>query len=239
MTRAQSSENDELQEAPASSHFCSDAPEVEITARRTDHDQVRFSLNRATSRTGIPMSLMAGPNSRAAGGSSRRTGEGRSPSDCTLSGGAMGFANFSPGGAELLRWYRSHGTECDWHARTWLGRRVWTAGLASTPTDAWWLVDRAMMRVRRGTRRTVHFPPAGMGRKRFDDALAEASARLRFGIMDAEHAYLQAAAGETPASRHTGNRGSREVHYPTRPNCILRKAPKPAAPTLDCPDKAA
>lgn len=223
--------DDELQETPASSHFGSDAPEVELTARRVDHDQAQFALSRATSRAGIPMALMSGPGAKAAGGESvRRAADWRPPYDCTLCGGAMGFAEFSPGGADLLRWYRSHGTECDRQTRLWLGRRVWAAGWASTASDAWWLVDRAMMRVRRGPRRTVHFPPAGQGRKSFDAALAEASARLRFGILDAEHAYLQGAAGETPASRHTGDRGNREVHYPTRPNCFLRKA-RPEIPT--------
>lgn len=209
--------------APESSHFGSVAEEVDLRSRRVDQDHAQFALTQATSSTGVPMALMSAPGSGASARRRHTTGEARPPRDCTLCGGAMGFAAFSPGGADLLRWYRSHGTECDRQARVWLGRRVWAAGWASTPWDAWWLVDRAMMRVRRGARRTVHFPPAGMGQKRFDAALAEASARLRFGILDAEHAYLQAAAGEPPGSRHTGNRA---VHYPTRPNCYLRKAPK-------------
>ena len=189
-----------------------------------------------SSRSGIAMDLMvsavsgaAGP--RKAGGEVTRLKTWRPPSDNGLCAIGRGLADHGPGGDDLLVWYRSHGRERRREVSLWLAYRFIAKGWDCRADDAARIIGGAMDRVRAGRRRLQQPRPFDIGQTRHEQMLSALSAWLRAGLMDAEYRYwqTQAPAVEIPAARHTGDRGQRGIHYPTRPNCFLRKA-RPEAP---------
>jgi hypothetical protein len=213
-------------------------PAVDLRLMEAEPDGLEFKLSRATSRAGVPMTLMVGPRDAPKGkrwDEPTRNKTWRPPvSSGQLCPVGRAYADQMPGGDDLLAWYRSHGRERQHEVMHWLLRWAQCSDWErfAGPLQAATVLSWAMERVRSGRRRIRPTRPPHMGETQFEHLLSEASAWLRSRIMDAEYRYwqtLQEPAAETPASRHTDSEGSHSVHYPAKPNCFLRKA-NPRAP---------
>ena len=218
-------------------------PEIELRPSEVAPDSAEFALSRAETRRGVPVVLMKAPVCRPAGQPPRRKRKPQvAPKFVGLCPLTRSIADQSPGGDAMLVWYRSHGTERKREVWTWLVRHAivcqWDCSPVQTAVIALW----AMERVTAGRRRIRPIPPPRMGETKFEQMLAVASAWLRMRVVEAEYRYrkaLRSSAGQIPAERYNRSRKSHCVHYPTRPNCYLRKA-NPVAQELAIElDKAA
>ena len=227
-------------EAPASSHFGSTAGEVDFASPAPDLDGSEFKLAQARSRAGIPLSLMkapwAGKRSGGAQLDADRQQKGcRPPAYAGLSALARGMAGLTPLQDTLLVWERT-GERQDLVLRAVASRvRGWDVEL----WQAEYLVRVSLLHARwpdyRGAYELTPLP--NISERKFWRLLQEASGWIRAELHLAHLKLACVHSGRTltdePTLRgisHTGNEGSQSVHFPTRPNCRLRKSRRSSVP---------
>jgi hypothetical protein len=227
-------------------------PPVDLHLGESQPDALEFGLTQSATRRGVPMAYMVGMRSDAPGPARPVFGVWRRGYPPVLPGGlcagGRGFARNGHYDDCLLAWYRSHGRDRA-DAVTMLTLLRLTSpeqdadACPLTPLQATLLARAAMDRVIRGVgddggqvrrvragngwRRPFNATDAGMRAEVFTvgrDALAY---WLMQRIVCAERAYWSAVSAresEAPAESYNRSRRSHSVHYPARPNCLLRKA---------------
>lgn len=134
-------------------------PAVDLRLMEAEPDGLEFKLSRATSRAGVPMTLMVGPRDAPKGkrwDEPTRNKTWRPPvSSGQLCPVGRAYADQMPGGDDLLAWYRSHGRERQHEVMhrllRWAQCSDWER--FAGPLQAATVLSWAMERVRSGRRR--------------------------------------------------------------------------------------